>query len=143
MKALGLLFIIAVVVEALIEYFEFLFDFIEDERAKKITKQLMALAISELFAFQLHALILTPLVESCGGSVAPWLDMVVAGIFCSRGANYLSDVVRLLYSVGSLVKAIMTGQDDEFWSMFEFENDTDDDEEEGEEDGTSTEENED
>lgn len=123
MKALGLLFIIAVTTEAIIEYFEFGFNRIEDEEKKKLAKQLAALAIAELFAFQLDALILTPLVESCGGSVAPWLDMAVAGIFCSRGANYLSDVVRLLYGIGSLVKAIITGQDENFWSMFDFEKD--------------------
>ena len=127
MKAIGLLFVIAVVVEAIIEYFEFLFDFIEDERKKKIAKQLTALAISEVFAFQLGALILTPFVESFGGTVSAKFDMAIAGIFCSRGANYLSDFVRLLYSLGSMARAIITGQDDNFWAMFEG---VEDDEEE-------------
>lgn len=139
MKALGLLFIIAVVVEALIEYFEFLFDFIEDERAKKITKQLIALVIAEIFAFQLGAVILTPFVQALGGTVSAKFDTAIAGIFCSRGANYLADIIGLIVNVGKQAKESVA--DDSFWDMFEFEHD--DDEEEGEEDGSATEKDED
>lgn len=133
MKTLGLLFIIAVVVEAIIDYFEWAFDFIEDERIKKLAKQGTALVLAEIFSFQLGALILTPFIETFGGSVKPWFDMAVAGIFCSRGANYLSDIVRLLISIGSMARAIMTGVDDQLVNMFDFVVDEEDDDESADE----------
>ena len=110
---------IAVIVEAIIDYFDFIFAFIENERIRKVVKQSTALVIAILFTFKLHGTLLAMLTEPLGVSVDATFDMIVSGIFCSRGANYLSDIVRLIVTVGTKAKADIS--DDDFWDMFDFE----------------------
>lgn len=147
MKAVILLFVIAVIVEALIEYLEPVFDLIEDERIKKAAKQCTAIILAEIFAFQLQAGLIAVLVTPLGVAVNATFDMIITGIFCSRGANYLSDVIRLIYNAGTKLKVDAEGN---FWDILEAVsvNDDDDDaetdeEEEGDKDEPITEENED
>ena len=135
MKAIGLLFVISVIVEALIEYFEPAFDLIEDDRIKKAAKQGTAIVLAVIFSFQLKAGLIAILVEPFGTTVNAVFDRIVSGIFCSRGANYLSDIIRLIYSAGSKCRADADG---DFWDLL-GQLAGDDDDEEGDEDGASDE----
>ena len=124
---------VAVIVEALVEYGQTIYDFIAEADYKKAVKQTCAIAIALVFSFQLHLTWLTWFITDLFGvAVNPVFDMIVTGIFLSRGANYLSDFIRMVYRIGS-----GNSDDDDFWDMFDF------DEEEGEDDGSADETNED
>lgn len=122
MKTIILLFMISMITEALVDYFEFLFDFIEDDSIRKVVKQMVALAISIVFAFQFSAGLIAVATAEFGATVNPIFDSVITGIFCSRGANYLANIIRLIISAGTKMKNDV----DDFWSMFDFEEDEED-----------------
>lgn len=128
MKMIGLAIIVAVIVEALIEYGQTVYDMIGDEEYKKAIKQGLAIIIAILFAFELKVTLLAWLITGSfeGVTVNPIFDCIVSGIFMSRGANYLSDFVRMIFKIGT---------HDDMWDDFDFEDEEDDDEltDEGEE----------
>jgi hypothetical protein len=69
---------------------------------KKAAKQGTAIVLALLFAFEIKVMILTAIFgETFAIVVNPIFDMIVSGIFMSRGANYLSDIVRMIYNVGT------------------------------------------
>ena len=132
MKMIGLLLMVAVIVEALVEYGQTIYDMVEEHDYKKALKQGVAIIIALVFAFQLKLTWLTWFItDMFGVAVNPIFDMVVTGIFLSRGANYLSDFIRMVYRIGTADSG-----DDDFWNMFDFE-------EEGDADGSAEEDGED
>ena len=128
MKTIALALMVAVIVEAIVEYGNTIYEMVIDREYQKAVKQGSAIAVAVLFAFMCHVTLLSWLMSDAFGiTVNPIFDMVVSGIFMSRGANYLSNLIRLILNAGS-------GDDDDFWNMFDFED--------GDDDGTSSEENE-
>lgn len=128
MKTIALALMVAVIVEAIVEYGNTIYEMVIDREYQKAVKQGSAIIVAVLFAFMCHVTLLSWLMSDAFGIVVnPVFDMIVSGIFMSRGANYLSNLIRLILNAGS-------GDDDDFWSMFDFED--------GDEDGTSSEENE-
>lgn len=87
MTTLVTIFILAIVVEALIEYGTLIFG-------KTINwKQLAAIAVSILLAFGAQA----DLFAVVGVKfIIPYLGIILTGIIFSRGANYTSDFIKLL-----------------------------------------------
>lgn len=123
MKTIGLAIVVAVIVEALVEYGQTVYDMIEEYEYKKAIKQGIAIVVAILFSFQLHVTLLAWLMaETFSVAVNPVFDMIVSGIFMSRGANYLSDFIRMIFRIGT--------QDD--W--FDFDEDEEDETDEDEED---------
>lgn len=123
MKTVGLAIVVAVIVEALVEYGQTVYDMIEEYEYKKAIKQGIAIIVAILFSFQLHVTLLAWLMaETFSVAVNPVFDMIVSGIFMSRGANYLSDFIRMIFRIGT--------QDD--W--FDFDEDEEDETDEDEED---------
>lgn len=123
MKTIGLAIVVAVIVEALVEYGQTVYDMIEEYEYKKAIKQGIAIVVAILFSFQLHVTLLAWLMaETFSVAINPVFDMIVSGIFMSRGANYLSDFIRMIFRIGT--------QDD--W--FDFDEDEEDETDEDEED---------
>lgn len=121
MKMIGLLLMVAVIVEALVEYGQTIYDMVEEHDYKKALKQGVAIIIALVFAFQLKLTWLTWFItDMFGVAVNPIFDMIVTGIFLSRGANYLSDFIRMVYRIGTA-----DSNDGDFWNMFDFEEDGD------------------
>lgn len=121
MKTIGLAIIVAVIVEALIEYGQTVYDMVSAYEYKKAIKQGCAIAVAILFSFQLKVTLLTWLISgNFDVTVNPVFDMVVSGIFMSRGANYLSDLIRMIFRIGS----------DDDWFDWEDEDDETDESEE-------------
>lgn len=128
MKTIALALMVAVIVEAIVEYGNTIYELVAEQEYQKAVKQGSAIAVAVLFAFMCHVTLLSWLMSDAFGiTVNPVFDMIVSGIFMSRGANYLSNLIRLILNAGS-------GDDDDFWSMFDFED--------GDDGGTSSEENE-
>ena len=128
MKTIALALMVAVIVEAIVEYGNTIYEMVAEQEYQKAVKQGSAIAVAVLFAFMCHVTLLSWLMSDAFGIVVnPVFDMVVSGIFMSRGANYLSNLIRLILNAGS-------GDGDDFWNMFDFED--------GDDDGTSSEENE-
>lgn len=120
MKTIGLAIVVAVIVEALVEYGQTVYDMIEEYEYKKAIKQGIAIIVAILFSFQLHVTLLAWLMaETFSVAVNPVFDMIVSGIFMSRGANYLSDLIRMIFRIGT--------NDGDLWDMFDDDEEDDED----------------
>ena len=118
MKTIGLALIVAVIVEALIEYGQTVYDMVEEHDYKKALKQGIAIIVAILFAFQLKTTLMTWLISGNFDVVVnPVFDMIVSGIFMSRGANYLSDFIRMIFRIGT--------DDGNIWDAWEDEDEAD------------------
>jgi len=96
MKTLVLALVIAVVVEALVSYGETIYDYFEEGDTKKAIKQIIAIIVAVIFAFQAKVTLIS---FFSGATLAPVFDMIVSGIFMSRGANYLFDLANMIRRV--------------------------------------------
>ena len=97
MSGIILILALAVTVEAVVEYVKSIIKLVTDKDAKTLITQLAALAVSILLCFAAGA----DLYAVLGLSFAvPGIGIVLTGIFGSRGANYVSDLVRKLRDVG-------------------------------------------
>lgn len=100
MKTITLIIMVAILLEALVEYFKTVMKMVEDKEYKTAITQgvTIALGIFLAFAFNLQ-LFNEGLSEFYDGlHISPVLDMVLTGIIFSRGANYFSDFVTKLTS---------------------------------------------
>ena len=123
MKTIGLAIVVAVIVEALVEYGQTIYDMVAEYEYKKAIKQGVAIAIAILFSFQLKVTLLAWLMaDTFAVTVNPVFDMIVSGIFMSRGANYLSDFIRMIFRIGT--------DDGNIWDAWEDEDDDEVDESE-------------
>lgn len=118
MKTIGLAIVVAVIVEALVEYGQTIYDMVAEYEYKKAIKQGVAIAVAILFSFQLKVTLLTWLMaDTFVVSISPVFDMIVSGIFMSRGANYLSDFIRMIFRIGT--------DDGNIWDAWEDEDEED------------------
>lgn len=83
-----IIFVLAIIVEALVEYGKLLFT-----KAGVNWKQIAAVLISIGLAFAAQA----DLFKLLGiPFIVPYLGIVLTGIIFSRGANYLADFIKLI-----------------------------------------------
>ena len=123
MKSIGLAIVVAVIVEALVEYGQTIYDMVEGCEYKKAIKQGVAIIVAILFSFELKVTLLTWLMSgNFDVTVSPTFDMIVSGIFMSRGANYLSDLIRMIFRIGT--------DDGNIWDAWEDEDEDETDESE-------------
>ena len=88
MKGIVLIVVLAIVVEALVEYSKSLVTACRSGGWKAIVLQLMALLAAVLLCFAAGA----DLFSVLGVEFAvPWIGTLLTGIFASRGSNYVND----------------------------------------------------
>lgn len=83
---LAIIFILALTVEALIEYGKLIFQ--KEINWKQIAAVIVAVGLAVLAQTDLYAILGVTF-------VVPYVGMVLTGILFSRGANYLSDFIKL------------------------------------------------
>ena len=93
MENIALIIMLAVTVEALVEYAKSIGQAFRDKQAKMAVTQLCAVAVSiglcAAAGADLYAAIGVPF-------TVPWVGRILTGIFASRGANFVSDLVSRL-----------------------------------------------
>lgn len=91
-QILALMFMLAIIVEALIDYATTIFTMV-DGKLKVSWKKLASIGLSVFLAIAAGADLLAGV-----GLVfrIPYVGMVLTGIFFSRGSNYVADLLTLL-----------------------------------------------
>ena len=93
MDKLASIVMLAVTVEALVEYGKSIVKAFADRQAKTAITQIMAVIVSVLLCFAAGA----DMYAAIGVSLAhPWIGVLLTGIFASRGANFVSDLAGKL-----------------------------------------------
>lgn len=93
MKGTILVIVMAVIVEALVEYGKSLVTACKEGGWKSVILQLIAMVVAILLCFAADANLFTVLgVEF----TAPWIGTLLTGVFASRGSNYVSDFIGKL-----------------------------------------------
>ena len=96
MEGLMLILVMAVVVEALVEYAKTIGKAFVNGEWKVAVTQLAAVVLGVLLCFMVNG----DLFAVVGISFSwPWLGVFLTGILISRGANYVSDFAKRLNSV--------------------------------------------
>ena len=96
MKGIVLIVVMAIVVEAFIEYVKTIAKAVKEGGWKTAVTQLAAIALGVLLCFMTGG----DLFVVVGITFArPWLGVLLTGILISRGANYVSDFIKRLHGV--------------------------------------------
>jgi uncharacterized protein YacL len=115
MKMIALIIMVAIVLEAIVEYVKTVMKMVEDREYKTAITQGVTIALGIAFAFifnlQLFNGALSEFYE--GLKINPTIDMILTGILFSRGANYFSDLVTRLTRKDDLFSDDVTPQTDE------------------------------
>lgn len=98
MKTIALIIMVAILLEALVEYFKTILHMISEGDYKTAITQAVTICagifLSFAFKTQLFNGAMAEFYE--GLSLDPTLDMVLTGILFSRGSNYISDLISRL-----------------------------------------------
>jgi len=98
MKTVALIIMVAIVLEAVVEYIKTIIKMIEDGQFKTAITQgitiLLGIAFAFIFNLQLFNDALSEFYE--GLHIEPIIDIILTGILFSRGSNYFSDLVSRL-----------------------------------------------
>ena len=102
MQTIVLILILAITVEALIQYVKTIFKMLEDKQYKTFATQLAAILLAVFICFA-AGVDLYALVGVC--FAIPWLGVLLTGIVISRGSNYTSDFIKRLQNpdIGEIV----------------------------------------
>lgn len=141
MKEIALIIMVAIVLEALIEYFKTILHMVETREYKTAITQAITIALGIFlaiaFKLQLFNGALVEFYENL--HVNPALDMILTGILFSRGSNYFSDLIGKLTkkdtSLGEIIAVREDGlgfeddadyedEEEEFWEEEEDEDGT-------------------
>lgn len=102
MQTIVLILVLAITVEALIQYSKTIIEMLEKKQYKTFATQLAAILLSVFICFAAGV----DLYTLVGVSFAiPWFGMLFTGIVVSRGSNYTSDFIKRLQSpdIGEIV----------------------------------------
>ena len=98
MKTILLIIMVAIVLEAVVEYIKTIIKMIEDGQFKTAITQgitiLLGIAFAFIFNLQLFNDALSEFYE--GLHIEPIIDVILTGILFSRGSNYFSDLISRL-----------------------------------------------
>ena len=102
MQTIVLILILAITVEALIQYVKAIIKMLEDKQYKTFATQLAAILLAVFICFA-AGVDLYALVGVC--FAIPWLGVLLTGIVISRGSNYTSDFIKRLQNpdIGEIV----------------------------------------
>lgn len=96
MQTILLAIVMAVTVEALIEYVKQIAKALSSGEVKAATTQVVSILLGVLLCLAVGA----DVYGALGVAFAvPWVGTVLTGIFASRGSNYLSDFAKRLQTV--------------------------------------------
>lgn len=130
MKTIALIIMVAIVLEALIEYFKTVMHMVETREYKTAITQAITIALGIFLAFafklQLFNGAMTEFYPEL--SVSASLDMILTGILFSRGSNYFSDLIGRLTKKDTSIGEIIAVREDGLG--FEDDADYEDEEEE-------------
>ena len=93
MKEFLLIFVLAITVEALVQYGKTFLKMLEDKQYKVAVTQLGAVVLAVILCFATGADVYALLGITFS---VPWLGILLSGIFASRGSNYLADIIKRL-----------------------------------------------
>lgn len=98
MKTIALIIMVAIVLEALVEYAKTVMYMFEEYEYKTAITQLITILLGIGLAFGFHTQLfnagLSEIYE--GLHINPTLDIILTGILFSRGSNYFSDLIGKL-----------------------------------------------
>lgn len=126
MKTIALIIMVAVVLEALVEYVKTVVHMVEEGDYKTAITQAVTIALGVFLAFAFHLQLFNGAMSEFydGLKINSTLDMVLTGILFSRGSNYFSDLVGRLTKKTTDAELIAIEQDGV--EDFEFPEDLDD-----------------
>lgn len=136
MKTIALIIMVAVVLEALVEYFKTVAHMVEVKEYKTAITQAVTIVLGIFLAVAFHLHLFNGAMSEIyeGLSINGTLDMVLTGILFSRGSNYFSDLISKLTKKDNTLGQMIAWQEDGY--AFDDEDEYED-EEVGEEDGTT------
>lgn len=98
METIGLIVMVAIVLEALVEYAKTIMNMVENQEYKTAITQgitiVLGVALAFIFNLQLFNNALSEVYKNI--SINPTIDMILTGILFSRGSNYFSDLISRL-----------------------------------------------
>lgn len=98
MTGVLLIIVLAIIIEAIIEYAKSIARAISGGEVKTAVTQITAIVISISLCFAAGA----DLFEILGIDFnARWIGTILTGLFISRGANYASDFIKKIQTAGS------------------------------------------
>ena len=94
MQTIVLILVLAITVEAIIQYSKTIIEMLEKKQYKTFATQLAAILLSVFICFTVGV-----------SFTLPWLGMLLTGIVVSRGSNYTSDFIKRLQNpdIGEIV----------------------------------------
>ena len=101
MQTIVLILVLAITVEAIIQYSKTIIEMLEKKQYKTFATQLAAILLSVFICFTAGVDLYL-----VGVSLTlPWLGMLLTGIVVSRGSNYTSDFIKRLQNpdIGEIV----------------------------------------
>ena len=121
MKTIAMIVMVAIVCEAIVEYYKTILKMVEEKDYKTAITQgvtiLMGIGLAFVFHLQLFNDALSEFYE--GIDINPTIDMILTGILFSRGSNYFSDLIKKLTdskdgSITYATSGYIADADDEF-----------------------------
>ena len=102
MQTIVLILVLAITVEAIIQYSKTIIEMLEKKQYKTFATQLAAILLSVFICFTAGVDLYTLVGVSF---TLPWLGMLLTGIVVSRGSNYTSDFIKRLQNpdIGEIV----------------------------------------
>lgn len=104
METIGLIIMVAIVLEALVEYAKTIMNMVENQEYKTAITQgitiVLGVALAFIFNLQLFNNALSEVYKNI--SINPTIDMILTGILFSRGSNYFSDLISKLTRKNSI-----------------------------------------
>ncbi len=112
MQTIVLILVLAITVEALIQYSKTIIEMLEKKQYKTFATQLAAILLSVFICFTAGVDLYTLVGVSF---TLPWLGMLLTGIVVSRGSNYTSDFIARLQNpdIGEIVLEDVIGVADD------------------------------
>lgn len=98
MKTIAMIIMVAIVLEALVEYAKTIMHMVEEYEYKTAITQAITIVLGIGLAFGFHTQLFNNALSEvyAGLKINPILDTVLTGILFSRGSNYFSDLISRL-----------------------------------------------
>lgn len=98
MKTIALIIMVAILLEALVEYVKTIIHMVEEKDYKTAITQAITIALGIFLAFAFHLQLFNNAMAEFyeGLHINEILDMILTGILFSRGSNYFSDLISRL-----------------------------------------------
>lgn len=98
MKTIALIVMVAILLEALVEYFKTVMHMVSEGDYKTAITQAVTIAGGIFLSFAFHTQLFNGAMAEFYEDLVldPTLDMVLTGILFSRGSNYISDLISRL-----------------------------------------------